>query len=117
MNAKTSGLSSYKEISSRIIHENEEIRIIVMTKPDNSLSVSLDACEICPPEGYGQRADHLICLYCRTPIHIDTLGNPGGCNPIMLSAVVDSRFIKIRLQEVLNKWGYVQAGKGREGIQ
>lgn len=95
------------------IHENEEIRIIVFSKPDSSLSVSLDACEICPPEGYGQRGDHVVCLYCRTPIHIDTLGSPGGCNPVPLSAAVDSRFIRIRLSEILDKWGFVQAGKGR----
>ncbi len=96
------------------VHENEEIRIMVITKPDNSLTVSLDACEICPPEGYGQRGDHVVCLYCDTPIHINALGRPGGCNPVPLSAVVDTKFIRIRIPEILSKWGFIKTGKSKD---
>ncbi|UCH80672.1 MAG: DUF2318 domain-containing protein [Nitrospiraceae bacterium] len=99
-----------------LIHEGEEIRILIMKKSDNSLSVCLDACEICPPEGYGQRADHVVCVYCRTPIHIDTLGVPGGCNPIPLTASIDSTFVKITLDEILEKWGFLQVGTGKEEL-
>ncbi len=99
------------------VHEGEEMRIMVIKKPGQSLSVSLDACEICPPEGYGQREDHVVCLYCKTPITVDTLGKPGGCNPIPLGAWYDSSFIRIQLDEVIGKWGVVKAGKGGESIR
>jgi hypothetical protein len=93
------------------IHEGDEIRLIVIRKSDNSLSVCLDACEICPPVGYGQREDHVVCIYCDTPIAIDTLGQPGGCNPIPLEADIDERFITIEVKEILKKWEFVKTEK------
>lgn len=100
-----------------LIHQGEEIRILIIRKSDNSLSVCLDACEICPPEGYGQRVDHVVCLYCGTPIHIDTLGQPGGCNPIPLTAEIGDRFVKIELKEILRKWGFIKSGESKENIK
>lgn len=97
-----------------LVHDGEEIRIMIIKKPDNSLSVCLDACEICPPEGYGQREDHVVCLYCDTPIQTSTLGAPGGCNPIPLEAEIDDRFVRIDLKEILKKWGYIMSGTGGE---
>jgi high-affinity iron transporter len=94
-----------------LIHKGEEIRLIVIKKADNSLSVCLDACEICPPVGYGQRDDHVVCIYCMTPIPVDTLGDPGGCNPIPLTTVIDARFIKIEMKEILKKWDFVKLKK------
>ncbi len=99
-----------------LIHEGEEIRLLIMKKTDNSLAVCLDACEICPPEGYGQREDQVVCIYCETPIHVDTLGVPGGCNPIPLTASIDSAFIRITLEEILEKWGFLQVGNTREEL-
>jgi uncharacterized membrane protein len=100
-----------------LIHRGEEVRIIIIKKSDNTLSVCLDACEICPPEGYGQREDHIVCIYCNTPIPIDTLGKAGGCNPIPLTAVIDERFVKIELNEILKKWGFVKTGESKEAIK
>jgi uncharacterized membrane protein len=100
-----------------LIHEGETIRILIIKKPDNSLAVCLDACEICPPEGYGLRGDHVVCIYCRSPIPLDTLGKPGGCNPIPLVADIDERFIRIELQEVLKKWGFMKTGMSKEVIR
>jgi hypothetical protein len=111
MNLKDGRLHTFS-----LIHEGEEIRILIMKKTDNSLSVCLDACEICPPEGYGQREDQAICIYCGTPIHVDTLGVPGGCNPIPLTAQIDDTFIRIAFDEILNKWGFVQLGKTKEEL-
>jgi hypothetical protein len=91
-----------------LIHMGEELRIFVLKKPDASLSVHLDACEICPPEGYGQRAGHVVCLYCSTPITISSLGQPGGCNPIPLSAEIGGEFIKIKMDEILKKRGFLK---------
>lgn len=57
-------------------------RVIAILKPDGTYSVCLDACLICPPDGYAQLGGDLFCLYCGTPIPIATVGQPGGCNPI-----------------------------------
>lgn len=98
-------------------HQEKEIRLLVIRKPDNSLSVCLDACEICPPEGYGQREEYVICIYCNTPIPVATMGSPGGCNPIPLAASVDDKFIRIELSEIVKKWEYVNSGKSKEEIR
>lgn len=100
-----------------LIHNSEEIRIIVIKKSDNKLSVCLDACEICPPEGYGQREDHVVCLYCATPIPVNTLGEPGGCNPIPLSFSIDEKFIRVEMKELLKKWEFIKSGESKEAIR
>jgi hypothetical protein len=97
--------------------KGEEIRLFIVRKPDDSLSVSLDACEICPPEGYGQRTGHVVCIYCGTPIPLDSLGQPGGCNPIPLTAEIDGRFVKIKVKEILDKWGFVKSEDSKAGLQ
>ncbi|MFZ2197515.1 MAG: Fe-S-containing protein, partial [Thermodesulfovibrionales bacterium] len=97
-----------------LAHKEETIRIIVIRKANRDLTVCLDACEVCPPKGYGQREDHVVCIYCNTPIPVDTLGQPGGCNPIALRFSVDEKFIRIETGEILKKWEDVKTGKGKE---
>ncbi len=95
--------------------EDKSIRFIVMRKPDGTLSVCLDACEICPPEGYGQSEGNVVCIYCMTPIPTGTLGKGGGCNPIPLAALVTESDVRIDTGELYSKWLDVLAGKAREG--
>jgi hypothetical protein len=97
--------------------EGENIGIMVVKKPDGKLVVLLDACEICSPEGYGQTEGHVVCIYCRTPIPVVTLGEPGGCNPIPLEAQVTDRDIRIEVSEIFLKWSDVVTGKTKEGIR
>jgi hypothetical protein len=99
-------------------HEQEMITFLIIKKQNGSLAVCLDACEICPPiDGYGQREDHVVCIYCNTPIPIHTLGEKGGCNPIPLVYGIDDKFVKIELTEIIKKWQYVKAGAGREAVE
>lgn len=100
-----------------LVSGNDVIRILIIKKPDNTLSVCLDACEICPPEGYGQREKNVICIYCNTPIPVETLGEPGGCNPVPLIASVSERDVRIELSEILKKWQLVKTGKSKEAIR
>ncbi len=100
-----------------LVHEGEEIRIIVIKKSDNTLSITLDACEICPPEGYGQRESQVVCLYCDTPLHTDTLGQPGGCNPVPLESEVDGSFVRIQMEEIVKKWGFIKPAAGEGAMQ
>lgn len=98
-------------------HDGEEIRLIIIKRSDNTLSVCLDACEICPPRGYGQRDTQVVCIYCNTPVPVNTLGQAGGCNPIPVYAVFDDNFVRIEVREIVKKWEYVKTGKSRETVK
>lgn len=60
----------------------KEVRFFVLKTPDGKFTVDLDACAICKPDGYGQAEGAVICYYCVTLIPLDTVGKPGGCNPV-----------------------------------
>jgi uncharacterized membrane protein len=46
---------------------------------------ALDLCDVCQPKGYAQLGSgYVFCKYCKTPIPVGTVGQPGGCNPIPL---------------------------------
>lgn len=93
-----------------------EMRLLAMKKPDGTLAVCLDACERCPAEGFAQAKEHVICLYCLSPRRSDTLGQPGGCNPIPLNALVTESDVMIEASEIAEKWGMVKTGKKKEGM-
>lgn len=94
-----------------------DIRFLVLKKPDGTLVACLDACDICPPDGYAQTREHLVCLYCNTPIPVGSIGMPGGCNPIPLGAHVTDREVRISLQEVMGKWLAMMVGEGKRGVR
>jgi hypothetical protein len=96
---------------------SEEVNFLIIKRPDGRLAVALDACEICPPEGYGLTEDKVVCLYCRTPIPLTSLGREGGCNPIPLRAQITEKDIRIDVSELDAKWQSVKSGKTREGIK
>lgn len=91
--------------------EGETVRLLIMKKPDGTMAVCLDACEICPPDGYGQGREHVVCLYCNTPIPFDTVGKPGGCNPVPLPAFVSDTEVKTALKDIAEQWGKVKTGR------
>jgi len=91
------------------------MRLLVTARSDGSLSVCLDACEICPPDGYGQSGNTVVCLYCDTPIPTDTLGKAGGCNPIPVRAEVTAADIRISVAEIVEKWRRVNTRSNEGG--
>jgi uncharacterized membrane protein len=64
--------------------DGSEVRFIVVHKGSGLYGAGLDACEICGPTGYYQRADDVVCKACDVVIPIPTIGFEGGCNPIPL---------------------------------
>lgn len=60
------------------------VRFFAIRRPDGSIAVNLDACQICGPLGYYQRGNMLYCRNCDAPINVSSLGAVGGCNPIPL---------------------------------
>jgi hypothetical protein len=63
--------------------DGRAVTFFVVRRGDGVLTAALDLCEICQPTGYAQMGrDYVFCKYCKTPIPVGTVGQPGGCNPI-----------------------------------
>jgi uncharacterized membrane protein len=82
----------------------ETFRFFAMVKPDGDVVAVLDACEICPPRGYVQRGEHVICKYCNTPIPVSTLGQPGGCNPIPVTYRVENDTLFLSRSDIISAY-------------
>ncbi len=75
------------------------IRFFLINKLDEAnaqIAVVLDVCEICPDWGYIKIDNTVMCLPCGSRVLIQTLGRPGGCNPIPLEHEVRDGRIQIR---------------------
>jgi FTR1 family protein len=63
-----------------------EVRFWLYQKPDGKIATVLDACEICGAAGFYKSSAGVICKNCAGPINAQSVGMPGGCNPIPLEA-------------------------------
>ncbi|MEW5815620.1 MAG: Fe-S-containing protein [Spirochaetota bacterium] len=75
----------------------EDVRFIVIKRSENDIAAAMDACRICPPLGYYQEGETIICDNCNAPINLATVGMPGGCNPIPLQASITGAEIVIEV--------------------
>jgi len=82
-----------------------EARFFVLMTPAGQLTVDLDACSICKPDGYGQAEGTVICYYCVTLIPLETVGKPGGCNPVPVPFTERADGVVIDGMTLLNSWG------------
>jgi len=60
----------------------------------------LDACEICGPVGFYKTSQGVTCKNCAAPINPQSMGMPGGCNPIPLKAQVSGDAVIISEAEL-----------------
>jgi high-affinity iron transporter len=65
-----------------------EVRFLLYQKPDGKVATVLDACEICGPVGFYKSSQGVTCKNCAAPINAQSMGMPGGCNPVPLKAQV-----------------------------
>lgn len=65
-----------------------EVRFWLYQKPDGKIATLLDACEICGPVGFYKSSNGVVCKNCAAPINPQSIGMPGGCNPIPLKAEI-----------------------------
>jgi uncharacterized membrane protein len=96
--------------------EGRVYRLLVIMRPDGNVVSALDACEICPPSGYVQRGEHVICKYCSTPIPLQSLGEPGGCNPIPVMSRLEGGSLIVLKDDIVrthNRWIGADKGQGR----
>jgi len=77
-----------------------EVRFWLYQKPDGKIATVLDACEICGAVGFYKRQNGVICKNCAAPINPQSVGMPGGCNPIPLRAEVTADSVIIREADV-----------------
>ena len=82
-----------------------EARFMILLTPNGQLTLTLDACAICKPDGYGQAEGTVVCYYCKTLIPLDTVGKPGGCNPVPVPFEVKEDSVSIDAMTVINRWG------------
>jgi len=73
-----------------------EVRFLLYQKPDGKVAAIFDACEICGPIGFFKGQNGLVCKNCASPINSQSVGTPGGCNPIPLAAAAAGDSIVIR---------------------
>ncbi len=83
----------------------KDARFFVLMGPAGQLTVDLDACAICKPDGYGQADGTVICYYCKTLIPLETVGKPGGCNPVPITFAEKDDGVHIDALTLINEWG------------
>jgi uncharacterized membrane protein len=77
-----------------------DVRFWLYQKPDGKIATLLDACEICGPVGFYKNAGGVVCKNCAAPINPQSVGMPGGCNPIPLAAELTNDSVIIRQTDI-----------------
>ncbi|MBV9179952.1 MAG: DUF2318 domain-containing protein, partial [Acidobacteria bacterium] len=75
---------------------DHEIRFLLFQKPDGKIVAVFDACQICGPVGFFKGPNGLICKNCAAPINAQSVGTPGGCNPVPLPSTPTAAEIVIQ---------------------
>jgi high-affinity iron transporter len=82
----------------RFVLAGTPIRFIVLKIGEGRIATAFDACEICGSQGYVQEGGALICLNCSADINTATIGQSGGCNPILLSSKMEGGTLTIPVE-------------------
>jgi high-affinity iron transporter len=61
-----------------------KIRFLLYRKPDGTVVTVFDACQICGGVGFYKGTAGLVCKNCASPVNPQSVGEPGGCNPLPL---------------------------------
>jgi FTR1 family protein len=72
-----------------------QIRFLLYQKPDSKVVAVFDACEICGSVGFFKGQNGLVCKNCASPINSQSVGTPGGCNPVPLASSISGDSIVI----------------------
>jgi high-affinity iron transporter len=79
------------------------VRFWLYQKPDGKIATVLDACEICGAVGFYKGPSGVVCKNCAAPINPQSVGMPGGCNPVPLRAQVTSDAVIIQEADIAAK--------------
>src|ERR1700681_2551392 len=79
------------------------VRFWLYQKPDGKIATVLDACEICGAVGFYKGPNGVVCKNCAAPINPQSVGMPGGCNPVPLKAQTTSDSVIIQEADIAAK--------------
>jgi high-affinity iron transporter len=82
-----------------------QVRFLLYRKPDGKVASIFDACQICGGVGFYKGANGIICKNCAAPINPQSVGQPGGCNPIPLESTQDGDSIVISVTDLARQVG------------
>jgi FTR1 family protein len=77
-----------------------EVRFLLYRKPDGKVVAVFDGCEICGAVGFVKGPNGLVCKNCASPINSQSVGSPGGCNPIPLRSTASDGAIIIQETDI-----------------
>jgi high-affinity iron transporter len=81
------------------------VRFLLYRKPDGKVASIFDACQICGGVGFYKGASGIVCKNCAAPINPQSVGQPGGCNPIPLESTHDGDSIVISITDLARQVG------------
>ena len=85
-----------------------DVRFWLYQKPDGKIATVLDACEICGSVGFYKGSSGVVCKNCAAPINPQSVGMPGGCNPIPLKTETTADAVIIKEADVAAQTRFFQ---------
>src|SRR5579871_4599446 len=82
-----------------------QVRFLLYRKPDGKVASVFDACQICGGMGFYKGATGIICKNCAAPVNPQSVGQPGGCNPIPLQSAQDGDSVVISITDLAQQVG------------
>jgi FTR1 family protein len=82
-----------------------KVRFFLYRKPDGKIASVFDACQICGGIGFYKGANGIICKNCAAPVNPQSVGQPGGCNPIPLQSRQDGDSVVISVTDLAQQAG------------
>ncbi len=79
---------------------NTVVRFLVIHQSNGNYATALDACQICGASGYRQEGQNIICRNCAAAIYVPSIGESGGCNPILVKSHVEAGQVVIDLSSL-----------------
>lgn len=77
-----------------------KVRFLLYRKPDGKIASVFDACQICGSVGFYKTTSGLVCKNCAAPINPQSVGQPGGCNPIPLHSTAQGDSVVINITDL-----------------
>ncbi len=81
--------------------QGTDIRFLLYQKPDGKVVAVFDSCQICGPVGFFKGPSGIVCKNCAAPINPQSVGTPGGCNPVPLQSSTSADAIVIQEADML----------------
>jgi FTR1 family protein len=80
-----------------------DVRFLLYKRPDGKVVAIFDACEICGSVGFFKGQNGVVCKNCAAPINSQSVGTPGGCNPVPLESSVSGDSVVIREADLVSR--------------